>query len=245
MPASSACKGRFTLDDATRGTRTRRHGVMPRLLVWLGVIIAVIAIGVGIYFAVSNKADSPEASSEEVLDAQAAYDSGDFDGAEGALAQAVTDNPADLEARKLLALALAAQGKNAEAIEQYAAVVEADPEDHVTLYRMAMLERLTGETKNSLTHLEAAVELDDNPSYRDELARTYMQVGKYAEAAQLWGTLLEDETIGQEQRVLLLSLQAEAYSSARMYDEAREALEEAVFLAPNDEGLKARLEALE
>jgi len=240
-----ACKGRHRVDETRRGTRPARRRVVPRALVWIGILVVVIGGAVGAYFLIDRGSDNTTQSSPEVIDAQAAYDTGDFDGAEAALAKAVAENPDDLEARKLLALALAAQGKNDEAIQQYAAVIEADPSDHTTLYRMAMLERLVGATQDSLTHLEAAVELDDNPSYKDELARTYMQVGRYAEAAELWGTLLEDETIDQEQRVLLLSLQAEAYSSARMYDEARDALEEAVFLAPNDEGLKARLDALE
>jgi len=178
-------------------------------------------------------------------DARQAYEEGDFAGATQRAEAIVSDDPGNLDARRVLALALAAQGDNEGAIEHYVYVLEKQPEDHVTLYQVAMLERVIGRTGDAIGHLEAAVALKSDPSYLDDLARTYMQVGRYEEAAKLWGRVLEDEDLDETSRVELLVLQADAYEDARMYDEARGALEKALFLDPNNEELKERIKALE
>jgi len=82
-------------------------------------------------------------------------------------------------------------------------------------------------------------------TYLDELARTLMQTGDFETAAELWGQALEDESLPQENRVEILKLQADAYSNARNYEEARVALEKALALAPNDEAVKALLAELD
>ncbi len=188
---------------------------------------------------------STENSETQSVDAvRQAYDRGEFAQAEEQATKIVETEPDNFDARKILALALAAQGKNDEAIEQYVYVVDRRPDEDATLYQVAMLERVVGKTEDAISHLEAAVQLKADSSYMDDLARTYMQVGRYQEAADLWGRVLEDDSLDEASRVELLKLQAKAYEDGRMYDEARAALDKALFLAPNDEDLKKRIEAL-
>ncbi len=188
---------------------------------------------------------SDEGSSDVTLDeARTLYEQGEFEQAAADLEALIDEDGNDLPARRVLALTYSAQGKNDEAIEQYVFVVGADSEDHVSFYRMALLERLIGRVDDSILHLETASEIKEDRVYLDELARTYVTVGRYEDAIAAWDVVLEDETLEQEIRVEVLKLQAQAYADARMYAEAKAALEKALFLAPNDETIKTRLDAL-
>lgn len=236
--------------DAIRVTeRPERRRLVPvpviAAIAALGAIALVIVLlsALGVFGARSDDGDSKEASSELVA-AQAAYNQGDFAGAESALVALVSDDPDDLDARRALALAFAAQGKNDAAIEQYAAVVAADDTDHESFYRMAVIERLVGKTNAAITHFEAAVAVEPQSLYADELARTYMQVGRYTDAVGAWETVLESDGLDEAATAGVYAAIADAYAGARDYDGAREALESALALTPNDENLKARLESL-
>lgn len=184
-------------------------------------------------------------STVSVESANEAYERGDFGKASADLEQIVEEEPGDIEARRLLALSYAAEGKNEEAVEQYQAIVDTDQQDHASFYRMALLERLIGKSNEAVAHLESAAALQEDPTYLDELARTYMQVGRYADAAATWGKVLEGEGVSDQGRVDLLKLQAEAYVNAKQYDDARAALEKALSLAPNDQAAQARLAELD
>lgn len=185
-----------------------------------------------------------ETADLSVENAREAYERADFLGAIEDLEAIVESDPDDLEARELLALSYAAVGENESAIEQYAYVIERDSTNHAALYRAAVLERIVGKTDDAIEHLEAAADLSSDPTYTDDLARTYMQVGRFEDAAAAWGRLLADDSLATEGRIEILRVQADAYQSAKDYDSAIAALEEAVQLAPNDEALKTRLEAL-
>lgn len=215
-----------------------------------GVFALVLALAV-LLGGCSGGTGEGETAQDSPLDAVAAlqsavdsYNEGEFFNAENALADLVKADPGNTEARKALALALSAQGRNDEAIEQYRAVLETDPEDHVALYRMALLERLTGAPEEAVEHLERAVELNRDDSYVDELARTYMQLGNYREAADTWGALAAEEGRAPESTVELLKLQAEALRLAEDIDGAKAALGRALELVPDSADVKARLEAL-
>jgi tetratricopeptide (TPR) repeat protein len=211
----------------------------------LGAIALVIVLlnALGVF---GERAQSPadKAASSELVAAQSAYNSGDFAGAETALVRLVSENPDDLAARRALALAFAAQGKNDAAIEQYAAVVAADDTDHESFYRIAVIERLIGKTDAALAHFEAAVAIEPQSLYADELARTYMQVGRYADAIAAWEKALASDALDEAAKAGIYAAMADAYAGARDYDGARESLEKALALTPNDANLKARLESL-
>jgi tetratricopeptide (TPR) repeat protein len=228
-------------DARTRGTSGSTS--LPLVLLVLALMPLLLLGGCT---GAAKKGDSPTAeagaSRQSGIDE---YNDGDFAGAELTLAAVVAENPDDAEARKTLALALAAQGKNVEAIEQYSKVVEAQPDDHVTLYRLALLERLAGKPNDALAHLQKAIELQQDDSYIDELARTYLQLGEYRKAADAWGTLVATEGRTPESTVGLLKLQAEALDLAGDADGAKAAVQRALEISPDDPDLQARLEALE
>lgn len=228
-------------EGRTRRKRSRRT-TLPIILVALAVV-GVTGVGAYAYFA--GWIGGPSASDQAALQAGIdAYNRGEYPEAESQLSDLVAGDAGDLEARAALALALSAQGKNDEAIAQYAAIVKADDSNHEAFFQMAILERLIGRTQEALTHLESAADISDETAYLDELARTYLQVGRFEDAIEAWNLALQDESLEQQKKVELLGALADAYSNARQYDEAKRVLEEALFLAPNDENLKARLEAL-
>jgi tetratricopeptide (TPR) repeat protein len=208
-------------------------------------LIGLVTASFFVLLAMSGCSSDEAAETGDLASAQALYDQGEFEEATAELESLVEADSNDLEARRVLALSYAALGDNAGAIEQYRVIIGSDDEDHVSMYRVALLERLTGDSEGAVAHFEMAIEIQADPTYIDELARTLMQTGEFERAAALWGQALEDESLAQESRVEILKLQAEAYSNARMYAEARASLEKALALAPNDETVKARLEELD
>lgn len=207
-------------------------------------MIGVIAAGAGVWWLLRNN-DGPRAEVETVTfeSALQAYEAGDYVGSEAVLEQMVAENEDDLDARKALAEVYAVQGKNAEAIEQYAAVVEADAGDHVSLYRIALLERLMGDSLASITHLEASVDVERREAYLNDLALTYVQVGRYADAVEAWQEVLDTGDLDEAAQAGVYSAIATAYEGMRDYASARSALETACSLLPNDPDLKVRLES--
>lgn len=230
---------------ATNGRHRRRVSPIP---LFAGATAVVLFGVVGAYLLAEGGSvplpgdqDTQTATFESALDA---YDAGEYADSEAALAELVTEDPGDLEARKALAQALAAQGKNDEALEQYAAIVVEDPEDHESLYAMAVLERLLGDSVNAIKHLEAAVDVTPEMAYLDDLALTYVQVGRYRDAVDCWEQVLATEQLDEVDQAELYAAMATAYEGMRDYNGARAALEHALALSPNDENLKARLQSM-
>lgn len=224
----------------------RREGPLRAALITGSILVAVALVAVGVVaFDRRLSSDVPaERGVPTSTEALSAYESGDYAAAVEALSARVEHDGDDLEARKALADALAAQGKNREALAQLEVVVARDPADHETLYKMAVLERLIGDAATSIGHFEDAVAVEPKTSYLDELALTYMQVGRYVDAADCWEQTLESEQLDEVGRARAYAAMATALEGAREYDRARDALEQALALTPNDENLKARLQGM-
>lgn len=222
---------------------TDKKGPSRFLILVLAAVLAVSLAGAIVWRLTSNRSGSP--SDPSLQAAEAAYKEGRYSDAEQTLDDVLAAKPGDLAAKKLLALTLAAQGKNEEAIAALAEVVKADPEDHEAFYRMAVLERLIGRTQDAIKHFEKAVGLKADPVYADELARTYMQVGRYADAIAQWKTVVEAGGLKEADGAQIYAAMASAYEGLRDYQSAIQALKKALALTPNDEGLKSRLAALE
>ncbi|GAB4279322.1 MAG: hypothetical protein Kow0056_12340 [Coriobacteriia bacterium] len=191
----------------------------------------------------------PQAGSSESGDGvrgRELYDAGEFEEAIQVLTEAVEADPDDLESRKTLALALAATGDLDGAIVQYQEVIARAEDDHETLYRLGLLERQSGDSTAASGHLGRAAELHpDDASYWDEYAKTLAQLGRYKEAAEAWGRVLEIDGISDETRKQMLVNQGEAYVSAKMMEEAAESYREAIEVDPSDANLKNRLAQIE
>jgi tetratricopeptide (TPR) repeat protein len=208
-------------------------------------VFAVCAIMlIGTLGCSSSAMSEREASQYE--EAKAQYEKGQFADSEAKLLRLLERSPDNEAALQTLALAQAAQGKNEEAVTQYAALVKLDPKDHGSWYRMALLERVIGRADTSVEYLTRALAADPgNPSYTDELARTQMSLGQYAEAARGWGDLLKVKGLPKESRKELLVLQAQAYQAAKDYRAAEKAYAKALKLYPDDKDLKARVDSFQ
>jgi tetratricopeptide (TPR) repeat protein len=233
------------------GTETReapvRRRLVPLPVIGIAATIAVLALGIGVYFAFfddGSGSGSTQAKADAAA-AQAAFDSADYDRAVEIYRDLTEADPKDLDLRRRLAETLAADGKAEEAIVQYQAIVEEVPTDAGALYAMATLEQLIGKTAEAIAHYEAAVAITPDPQYLQALAPVYSQVGKWAESVSTWEQYLEAATLAEPGKAQVYAAIATAYENAREYDKAAEALEQALFLDPNNETYKARLEAYE
>lgn len=214
-------------------------------------LLAVVAttLLVTLLLGVTGCKDSaePKAQAGELASAKESYEAGRFSEAEETLVAVLESDPENVDALSILALAQAAQGKNQEAIDQYTIIVRLNPDDHGSWYRMALLERVIGQPKKTVEHLEKALAEDPgNPSYTDELARTKMSLGDYRGAADLWGSLIDaDEDLSKESEKELLMLQGQAYQEAKEYDSALASFKKALALDPEDEALQDRVDAFQ
>lgn len=238
---------------ALRNTTDNAKGKVVRLRLTAGVLRPLSMLLAAVLFAglfgmvgCTSKDAKSEESASELAGAQASYDTGEFAQAEKSLRALLKESPDDLDVLRTLALALAAQGKNDEAIQTYVQIVEKDPKDHASLYRLALLERLSGAPKDAADHLRAALELKSkDPSYTDELARTLMSLGDYQQAATVWGSLLKDDELPAENRKTMLVLQGQAYQAAKDYTRAERAYSAALKIDPDDAALRDRVEAFQ
>lgn len=225
----------------TEGSRRRRVSPVPMLVV--GAVVAVLLIAGGIWFALGGAVGSGD-DKDGSVEVPAEGTGEEYAELEEELRTVLDKNPDDIDARRSLAAVLAAQGKYDEAIREYTQITSEDPSDDEAFYQLAILERQTGLTEDALKHLQAAVDISPEATYLDDLARTSMQVGRYEDAIAAWKRLLEDDGLEPQRRAEILSALASAYQDAKMYEEAKAALQEAVALMPEDEELKARLEAM-
>jgi len=225
----------------TNGAPRRRFVSLPVL--GLIALIAVVAIGVGVWFALTSGGDEATENAEIEVPAEASVD--EYAEIEAELVALLEENPNDIDAHRLLASVLAKQGKYEDAIREYNRVIDARPEDADALYEVAILQRQSGLTDDALRSLETAVGITGDVKHLDEYARTCMQVGKFDEAIDAWKRVLESEDLTPEVRANTLGALSQAYQDAKLYDEAKAALQEAVALMPDDANLKARLEAME
>ncbi len=218
-----------------------RSGIrpLPIMLVIVAVLLLLGVVGRSIYSNVKQEASTLALAKQD-------YETGHFAKAEAELTSMLKLSPNDLDALRELALAQAAQGKNAQAIAAYAKIVQKDSKDDASWYRMALLERLTGLPKQSEDHLQQALSAKPgNPNYTDELARTKMALGEFEGAAALWGSLAKHGKLSKASRRELLVLQAQAYEAAKDYKNAKKSFTEALKLDPRNKGLAAKVKTFQ
>jgi cytochrome c-type biogenesis protein CcmH/NrfG len=196
-------------------------------------------------FALTGCFGGKSADQASLAHARKSYETGQFKQAEQELDKIVKNSPRNTEALKTLALALAAQGKNVEAIQAYQRLLDIAPKDDASWYRMAMLQQILGRPKQTAEALKKAIAIKpSDPTYTDSLARTYMSIGKYAEAADLWGQLLADREQKKSRQGEILVLQGQAFEAAQNYSSARKSYAAALKLSPDNNALRTKVKSL-
>lgn len=231
-------------EPASAAHDARRRRALPLPVIGSAVAILVIVVAAAGLLVYLDRRSSKETEAS-LASAQAMYEKGDFSGAENALDAIVKEDAGDLDARRVLAQTLAAEGKNDEAIDEYKVVIKGDPKDDASLYALGSLEQLLGDAQGSIGHYERAVAVQPEPDYLAALAAVYATVGRWGDCVKTWDQYLQSAELDAPEQGRVYDSIASAYENAREYDKAKTALEQALSFDPNNQQYKARLEAYE
>lgn len=91
----------------------------------------------------------------------------------------------DTEVKTALAFTYRATGKKDESFKKYEEILEYDPKNAGTLLRLGIYYRIDGDLQKSKEYLEEAVNIQPNPQFMEELARTYEVLGQHDKAKLL------------------------------------------------------------
>jgi tetratricopeptide (TPR) repeat protein len=116
----------------------------------------------------------------------------DYKNAIAAYKKAVQSEPDNLDAIRGLAQNLMSDNQTEAALEQYRAIVEADPHDVQSLMRIAEIQRRNGKFDDALATLKkAGGEVQDSQEVPYNEAVIYQAQGKFDEAIQILNRLLQ------------------------------------------------------
>jgi tetratricopeptide (TPR) repeat protein len=210
--------------------RSSPHGRSRRGLL-IAVAVSVLAVAAAAaFFAMRARPQSVGRAQVQSL-----YDSGRYADAVREGRALVVDTPGDIEARRVLALALSASSDTTGAVEQYDAILGVAPEDHTSLFRRALLERVTGDHTAAISDLSKANALSpDTTSYLEELAKTYALAGENERAIATWRDALGIKTLSEAQRAAFLRQLAQGYEVAGRKEDARRTWRRVLDLLPDD-----------
>lgn len=181
----------------------------------------------------------------QVDTAAARYSEGDYVKAEAILKQVFDKDPNHRNALLELARVKGATGDSKAALELYQKVIDAGGGTAGVFYEMALLERVTGQSRKAAEHFQSASDRDRaNLSYSDELAKTLVQIGKAAEAAEIYLLTADDTSRDKKQRKDYYILAGLAWTEAGKMKEAKGSFQDALKLVPNDPQAKMLLDRL-
>jgi tetratricopeptide (TPR) repeat protein len=115
------------------------------------------------------------------------------------------ENPKDLEARRLRGSYLLSRGRAADAdiiISDYAAVLEADPNNHIVNYQLGRAWRLKRDNKSAVKYLQAAARAGSYLAPKLLLAEIHAESRNYVEALRNFDEILQIDKENNEVRVL-------------------------------------------
>ena len=156
---------------------------------------------------------------------------GDVDGAKVKLAQAIEAHPASAIAHAALGtLLLARREQAAEARTELELALQHDAASVTALAGLAQLALADGDLQGASARLEAALRRRDDPAIRATLGRTWLQLGKHAEAV----AQLERATTLDPRSADAWSGLGQALLGAGRAEEAERALRTAMSLRPDE-----------
>lgn len=229
---------------ATNGA-VRRRSVFPLPLIIAITAVVVLAVAGGVALGLRDggflRGNEEREMDVSLSSARASYEAGDYATAEIQLKSLVGADAENLDARRVLALALTAQGKNDEALEQYTAIIKADSADQASLYEMAIIEQRIGKAQEAIAHLESAVKIEPDASCYRALAPIYASVGKWTESIDAWTAYLGLTELNERGQAEVHAAMSSVYDGMREYEKAKAELEQALVLDPGNEQYKSQL----
>ncbi|RME48116.1 MAG: tetratricopeptide repeat protein [Deltaproteobacteria bacterium] len=133
---------------------------------------------------------------------------GKLDGARNAFEAVVARDPLQTEAYTLLGVVFMRMGKIEDAQVNLAKALDLNPDLAAAHYNLALAIRgQRHRLPEALQHLEKAVALEpDDPDIREELARTYFEMGMYDEAANEMKRVIHDDPENPERYLFLAKI---------------------------------------
>ncbi len=145
---------------------------------------------------------------EMIEEADQAYMDDDIDRAGSILGNVVRDYPDLAEARNKLAFVLSKQGNMQEAVRQYEASLEIEPNDDMTHNALATLLASMEENERAQEHYKKAIEIDDNYEVTwFNYANLMLKLDRRDEARQMYQKALEIAPDFEEAKEALESLE--------------------------------------
>ena len=198
----------------------------------------VLGLAILLYLCLSDGSAIAQQGSEPVFLAQArsALASGNPDKAIQILSLHLRTDPSDVTARVTLAQAFAAAGRNDMAESTFQDVLRRSPNNFVALAALGELYEDSGDLKESERMLARAVKANPGiPQIKTEWAVVLAQLHRYPEAQRaLIGVSLPED---RQERITFYRLKGSIALGLGNPSDAASAMEKALALNPNDEGL--------
>jgi Flp pilus assembly protein TadD len=197
---------------------------------------ALLCVSVCWLFAVANSAYGQQAASEANSDLQSmlvegsqALQRGDNAGAEAAFRRALAAQPQSIEIMNDLAIALARQAKEAEAITIYRQALKIRPGDPITTRNLGIAYFKAQRYKDALPLLEAFAKSTQSFQAFELTGLTLFALDRYSEAAQY----LERASQVQPEDLQTLGILAKAYFKAGKYQAVADVFARIMAIDPN------------
>lgn len=169
---------------------------------------------------------------------------GDLDGARDKLVPYIAANPADMDARYLLALVEDQSGDLDAAIAVYEEILAEDPRDFEAHFRMGDVHRRLGESEAAVDDFEESLQLNgDFTAARVALADTLAETGEADRAIGLYYDVIEAQPMGVHLDQIRYEL-AVLLVEAGQPDNAALQLNKALVENPENDDARALLEEL-
>lgn len=223
---------------------SRNSSVNPRNLILVFAVFAAAVVLAGYFGGFSGRGSISTISSVSELSiardkAAALYGRGEYKAAVPALEGWLIKNENDARSRSLLASAYWQTGRKAKAYEQYKALLKRDPGNAETLYLLSLCAKDLKKPKEELAYMEKAAKAKpDSVQFQSYLAGLHRDRRHYATALKIWKRLLAATPPEQLDQAEIYAEIASIYKAAGSPEDAREAVDSGLALAPDNARLK-------
>lgn len=222
-------------EDTKRNAQQPKPSMKKRLIIF-SIIAALI---IWAFFAIFKPFERSALEQQETLKERqeifALYNSGQVKEVLPRLQAFDEDNPNDVAVKTLLASSNWLLGKPNEAEKIYKEILDIDPNEADTLYRLGILYRQLGKQDDSMDYLNKAVKTKPDVSlFRAELAKGFEASAKYNQALEQWKTVLKLIPQKTDYRASVWESIGDDYNKLGLAGEAKNAYKNGLkYLPPN------------